>query len=287
MDAQQPAGQTAILQWLQDTWGGCLAKVIEDMTGERPELRPLPRSDAPEEAATDAGKPLVWEQEFDLGPGATLWVAFPEEAWSALGARALRAAGVEEVSPEEIKGTCLELLTLCHAAMAQLVGERLGRTVLATTGREVDGLPGGVPRQSLRIQYQDAALAPAQLVFATPLAAALREPDPVHIPEPQKPPAASPPDPHTQASATLDLLRDVELPVSVSFGRAQLALRDVLKLAAGSVIELDRSIDEPVALIVNNTVVALGDVVVVEGNYGLRIQQIMSREKLLRSSGVV
>ena len=289
MDAQQPAGQTAIPQWLQDTWGACLAKVIEGMTGERPELRPLSPSDAQEEAAADAGKPLVWEQEFDLGPGATLWVAFPEEAWSALGARALRAAGVEEVSPEEIKGTCLELLTQCHAAMAQLVGERLERTVLATTGREVDGLPGGVLRHSLQIHYPDAALAPIQLVFAAPLAAALRapDPDPAQIPEPQKPPAATPPDPHTQASATLDLLRDVELPVSVSFGRAQLALRDVLKLVAGSVIELDRSIDEPVALIVNNTVVALGDVVVVEGNYGLRIQQIMSRERLLRSSGVV
>jgi flagellar motor switch protein FliN/FliY len=287
MDAQQPAGQTAIPQWLQDTWGACLAKVIEGMTGERPELRPLSPSDAQEEAAADAGKPLVWEQEFDLGPGATLWVAFPEEAWSALGARALRAAGVEEVSPEEIKGTCLELLTQCHAAVAQLVGERLERTVLATTGREVDGLPGGVPRHSTQIRYQDAALAPVQLAFAASLAAALREPDPVQNPEPQQPPAAGLPDPHTQASATLDLLRDVELPVSVSFGRAQLALRDVLKLAAGSVIELDRSIDEPVALIVNNTVVALGDVVVVEGNYGLRIQQIMSRERLLRSSGVV
>jgi flagellar motor switch protein FliN/FliY len=63
-------------------------------------------------------------------------------------------------------------------------------------------------------------------------------------------------------------------------------LEDVLKLTAGSVIELDRSISEPVSLIVNDTVVALGEVVVIEGNYGLRIQQIMSRESLLRSSGV-
>jgi flagellar motor switch protein FliN/FliY len=65
-----------------------------------------------------------------------------------------------------------------------------------------------------------------------------------------------------------------------------MALGEVLKLTAGSVIELDRSINEPVSLIVNDTVVALGEVVVVEGNYGLRIQQIMSRESLLRFSGV-
>jgi len=60
----------------------------------------------------------------------------------------------------------------------------------------------------------------------------------------------------------------------------------VLKLTAGSVVELDRAIDDPVALIVNDTVVALGEVVVIEGNYGLRIQQIMSRDHILRTSGV-
>jgi flagellar motor switch protein FliN len=285
MEAQQPADHTAILQWLGETWGACLGKVIEAMTGEKPELQPLPPSGIPEQAAV--GKALLWQQDFDLGSGATVWVAFPEETWSALGARALRAGGVEEVSPEEIKGTCLEILTQCHSAMAQLAGERLQRTVLATTGSEVDEIPEGAPRLSLQICYPDATWTPVQVAFALPLVEALREPEPAQSLAGQRPPAGSPPDPLTQASATLDLLRDVELPVSVSFGRAQLALRDVLRLAAGSIIELDRSIDEPVALIVNNTVVALGDVVVVEGNYGLRIQEIMSRERLLRSSGVV
>jgi flagellar motor switch protein FliN/FliY len=70
----------------------------------------------------------------------------------------------------------------------------------------------------------------------------------------------------------------VELAVSVSFGRVQLPLRDVLKLTAGSIIELNRTVDEPVEVIVNNCVVARGEVVVVEGNYGVRIDQIMSRQ---------
>ena len=84
-------------------------------------------------------------------------------------------------------------------------------------------------------------------------------------------------------SRTLDLLLEVELPVSVSFGRAQLPLKEVLKLNSGSIVELNRSISEPVDLIVNNCVIARGEVVVVEGNYGVRIKQIVSREERLRT----
>ena len=81
----------------------------------------------------------------------------------------------------------------------------------------------------------------------------------------------------------MDLLLDVELPVSVSFGQAQLPLRDVIKLTTGSIIELNRTISEPVEVIVNNCVIARGEVVVVEGNFGIRIQQVVSRQERLRS----
>ena len=81
----------------------------------------------------------------------------------------------------------------------------------------------------------------------------------------------------------MDLLLEVELPVSVSFGRAQMRLKDVVKLTTGSIVELNRSISEPVEIIVNNCVIARGEVVVVEGNYGVRIKQIVSRQERLRS----
>jgi flagellar motor switch protein FliN/FliY len=76
---------------------------------------------------------------------------------------------------------------------------------------------------------------------------------------------------------------EVELPVSVSFGRAQIALRDVLKLTSGSIVELNRTISDPVEIIVNNCVIARGEVVVVDGNYGVRIHQVISREERLRT----
>lgn len=85
------------------------------------------------------------------------------------------------------------------------------------------------------------------------------------------------------SAQTFDLLLDVELPVSVSFGRAQIPLKDVLKLTTGAIIELNRSIAEPVEVIVNNCVIARGEVVVVEGNFGVRIQQVISRQERLRT----
>ncbi len=86
-----------------------------------------------------------------------------------------------------------------------------------------------------------------------------------------------------EKSATFDLLLDVELPVSVSFGGAEVLLKDVLKLTTGSIIELNRSVSEPVELIVNNCVIARGEVVVVDGNFGVRIQHVISRQDRLRS----
>jgi len=81
----------------------------------------------------------------------------------------------------------------------------------------------------------------------------------------------------------MDLLLDVELPVSVSFGRTQLPVKDVLKLTTGSIVELGRSVNEPVDVVVNNCIIARGEVVVIDGNYGIRIDQIISRQDRLRS----
>jgi len=86
------------------------------------------------------------------------------------------------------------------------------------------------------------------------------------------------------SSETLDLLLDLELPVSVSFGKIQLPFQEVLKLATGSIVELNRSVDDPVDILVNDQVIASGEVVVVNGNYAVKIQRIASRSERLRSA---
>jgi flagellar motor switch protein FliN/FliY len=89
--------------------------------------------------------------------------------------------------------------------------------------------------------------------------------------------------PVAKNSKTLDLLLEVELPIGVSFGRTQMRLKEALKLTTGSIVELNRSVTEPVEIIVNNCVIARGEVVVVDGNYGVRILEIISREERLRT----
>jgi flagellar motor switch protein FliN/FliY len=72
----------------------------------------------------------------------------------------------------------------------------------------------------------------------------------------------------------LDLVMDVELNVSLRFGQRQLPLREVLELSSGSVIELDRQVDDPVELLLDGKVIARGEAVIVDGNYGLRVTEI-------------
>jgi flagellar motor switch protein FliN len=85
------------------------------------------------------------------------------------------------------------------------------------------------------------------------------------------------------APRNLDLLLDLEMPVSVSFGSTRLALKDVAKLTSGSVIELNRAVSEPVEIIVNNCAIARGEVVVANGNFAVRVKQVLSKQDRLRS----
>ena len=81
----------------------------------------------------------------------------------------------------------------------------------------------------------------------------------------------------------LELLMDVELPVMLRFGSREATLQEVLDLATGAVLELDREIREPVDLVLNQRVIARGEVVVVDGNYGLRVLDVASAQQRVNS----
>ena len=80
--------------------------------------------------------------------------------------------------------------------------------------------------------------------------------------------------PASPVSHAAPLLLGVKLPIRVLLGRTQLCLREVAELGSGSVVELDCSPNDPVEVIVNDKVIAHGEVVVVGGNYGVRITRI-------------
>jgi len=87
------------------------------------------------------------------------------------------------------------------------------------------------------------------------------------------------------SNLNMDLLLDVELPIVVCFGESEMQLKDVLRLGVGSVIDLDRSVNDPVSVIVNQKPIAKGEVVMVDGNYGVRIIEVESTAERIRSLG--
>lgn len=83
--------------------------------------------------------------------------------------------------------------------------------------------------------------------------------------------------------ANLDLLMDVELDATLRFGQRQMSLGEILGIAPGAVVELDQQVHDPAELLIGDKVIALGEIVVVEGNYGFRVTGLASREERLAS----
>lgn len=279
--AEPPTGDIAA--WVAETWGAKLAAAVEVMTGELPQIT---------WRAADAQKPsgvLWWKQPFSLGPRAMVWVGAPEQSWLGIGKHALVSAGIETSEPADARNTFLEISSQAFSGLCQAVSARLGVNVSCENGAE-DGPPEGDALFEIGLSIGAAAL-PLYVsastgwleAFAAGGKAAAAE-----APEagPPEAPARAPgrdDSPRKLDASPLELVLKVELPVSVSFGRADLPLRDVLKLTTGSIVELNRALTDPVEVIVNNCVIARGEVVVIEGNYGVRIQEILSRDKRMES----
>jgi flagellar motor switch protein FliN/FliY len=79
--------------------------------------------------------------------------------------------------------------------------------------------------------------------------------------------------------SSIDLLRDVELDVKIELGRSRMLVEDVLKLAEGSVVELDKLAGDPVDVFVNERLVARGEVLVLNDNFCVRVNEIVAGVK--------
>ena len=80
---------------------------------------------------------------------------------------------------------------------------------------------------------------------------------------------------------SIDLLLDVELPVSVELGHTQLAIKNILELGVGSIVKLEKAAGDPVDVVVNGRLVARGEVVVVDESFGVRILGLVEPEQRL------
>ncbi len=102
--------------------------------------------------------------------------------------------------------------------------------------------------------------------------------DPVVVSEPLSPPPSAPAE-----RAGLELLFDVELEATLRFGCRELPLGKVLDLGPGDVVQLDRTVNDPVDLVVGDKIVARGEVVLVNGNFGLRVTEVATPRRRLES----
>jgi flagellar motor switch protein FliN/FliY len=84
--------------------------------------------------------------------------------------------------------------------------------------------------------------------------------------------------PEPEGNRSLDLLADVEMGVTAELGRTRMTVRELLALTPGSVVELDRTAGSPVDVLVNGTLVARGEVVVIDEEFGVRISEIIGLE---------
>lgn len=93
--------------------------------------------------------------------------------------------------------------------------------------------------------------------------------------------AFSEPQHTTNHLGNLDMLMDIPLSITVELGRTQRSVKEVLELSAGSIIELDKLAGEPVDILVNKRIVAKGEVVVIDENFGVRVTDILSQSERL------
>lgn len=80
-----------------------------------------------------------------------------------------------------------------------------------------------------------------------------------------------------------DVLQNIPVTLSIEVGRAVIKIRDLLRLTQGSVVELDRIAGEPLDLLVNNTVVAQGEIVLVNDRYGIRLTRVVPASERLEN----
>jgi flagellar motor switch protein FliN/FliY len=83
----------------------------------------------------------------------------------------------------------------------------------------------------------------------------------------------------------LDLILDIHLDLSVELGRVKMLVNDLLQLGQGSIIELNKSVGEPLEIYINNKLIARGEVVVVDERFGIRVTDIISPLERVKSLG--
>lgn len=273
-------------------------------------------------AGIQTGPSVFVKAQYTKGVTGTLLFALPLKEGTILvdlmlGGDGAPAAELAGDSRDALAETFNQILGSANQSLSDLAGETLSISnveifsVADPAAENLEALLGPAPFQHVPLSTSQEALSTAlHLLIPEVLAEQLKRklglgeavpppaapapapaPPPTPSPSPVAPAAGPTAPPRAPAAASsvdtsnLDLLLDIELPVMVRMGQTEMPLGELLKLTPGSILELNRPADAPVELLVNGKRIALGEVVVVDGNFAFRITEIDSAESRIRSLG--
>jgi flagellar motor switch protein FliN len=255
-----------------EQWSEEFARAVEMFTGERPTLAQKPPANAEiAEWEAQLDKYQWWQQETEEPQRFKAWLGAQETCFSALGEQG------EGSDPKEL---FQEMVSQANQGAAAVLSSRFSTPLRfgALSASSLSSL-SSLRFTVVSVNFKSTGL-PDMVVVLEPAAAKILD-----GPEPDKtaaPPAntqVTVPQAAISVNATMmERLLDLELPISVLLGQTVLPIRDALKIASGSLIELDRQLGDYVEVVVHGTVVARGEIVAVKGNYGVRIKEVISRK---------
>ncbi len=212
---------------------------------------------------------------------ATKFLGEPEPAAPADGSPDAVAESVSTEHKEALEELLRQISGLAATALASMAG---GQVKLSL---ETGSAPAWTAEADVSLRTRDEAgreIAIGIQISPTLAGALLLKPNPEVTPAP--PPAVQPsaaraaapaiPPPSAAEVSNYNRLMDVGLDVKLRFGTRRMQLRDVLALSAGIVIELDNALHSPVDLLLDGRLIAQGEVVVVDGKYGLRVTEVVN-----------
>ncbi len=238
------------------------------------------------DTAAESAEPsdIAWTVRAAVAGSARGSIALGFEA-AGVASLARRALGFDQDPEDEVIADMLrELCTQALGALAQAQAGKGMQFAVEAPARD-QSAPAAAQVGAFRLRLDD-TLATVVMLWSdvTPAAGTQPAVPPVAVAAPSTRPEQAPGAPApAPAFPNLDVILDIDLPLSVRFGETEMTVDALTRLGPGSVIDLGRSPDDPVDVLINGRMVARGEVVVVGGSYGVRITEVVSAADRLRT----
>jgi flagellar motor switch protein FliN/FliY len=246
-------------------------RVLESLTGAEASVDDLDPSGAQPGALGAVSSDLRWwSQRFNVA--GQMWVGGPKSACLELGSLVLRSAGVEEASETEAMETWQEILQQSFSGFAAQLGSSCNTEISSRGNVESAEAPADFSPGQFRVRVGG-----SQAILFIGFEAALINffSERVLMTSPDRS-AETPPQPAPTEYSPLQSLLDSQVCVRLIIGRTRMTLAEALRITSGSMIELDRAVNEPIDIVVNHQVIGRGQAVQVNGNYGIKIEELQT-----------